>query len=174
MKDHIVNQKRIKNDKTNLDGISSYISSQFNINSTTKYPHTEFDQSSTIIFVPNQAKSHGNFLFEFRFNYFVSIRLNLQPGISLIYSAYLLVHRQISTDIIISEKKSSSKNGNKLLTNPNTSNNNGISDYSKKENFINISFYFNERLFNNIRKSYIRETGNQCEPGNKKSTEVPK
>ena len=103
VKDHLRKRNHLESHITNFDTIPSYISSQFNINATTKYPHTEFDQSSTVIFVPNQATYSNDFFFEFRFNHFSSIRINLQRGISLIYSAYLLVHRQISLDIILSE-----------------------------------------------------------------------
>ena len=48
VKDHLRKRNQLESHITNSDTIPSYISSQFNINATTKYPHTEFDQSSTV------------------------------------------------------------------------------------------------------------------------------
>ena len=91
----------------------------------------------------------------------------LQRGISLIYSAYLLVHRQISSDIVLSKMNP----GLNALVNKDTNQKshgrkNLTSSCSKKSNFVNISSYFNERLFNNIRKSHIRLTSNQSDTTN--------
>lgn len=167
VKDQLCKSNHLESQITNLDSTPTYISSQFNINVTTKYPHTEFDQSSTVIFVPNQTTYSKDYFFEFRFNHFTSIHINLQRGTSLLYSAYLLVHRQISSDMIFSEMNPSL----------NTSDNKNINQTSKKNKnrtwsslgkifFINISSYFNERLFNNIRQSHIRLSKNQTDTTN--------
>ena len=63
VKDHLRKRNHLESHITNFDTIPSYISSQFNINATTKYPHTEFDQSSTFIFVPNQETYSNDFFF---------------------------------------------------------------------------------------------------------------
>ena len=39
-------------DELNLEEVRSYISAQFNVNSVTHVAHTELDQSSTVIYVP--------------------------------------------------------------------------------------------------------------------------
>ena len=65
VKDHLRKRNHLESHITNFDTIPSYISSQFNINATTKYPHTEFDQSSTVIFVPNQATYSNDFFLSF-------------------------------------------------------------------------------------------------------------
>ena len=43
------------------------LSSQFNINATTKYLHTERDSSYTIIHVPRQKQVHNRFFFISKF-----------------------------------------------------------------------------------------------------------
>lgn len=164
VKEHLQKRKQLESQITHLDPVPPYISSQFNINATTKYPHTEFDRSSTVIFVPNQTNFSNDYFFEFRFNHFSSIRINLQCGISLIYSAYLLVHRQISSDLVFPEMNQSLTTLDyKGKNRKSNGRNNLTSSCSKKTNFVNISSYFNERLFNNIRQSHIRLSTNQTD-----------
>ena len=94
--------------------------------------------------------------FEFRFNHFSSIHINLQRGISLIYSAYLLVHRQISSDIILSELNPVLNVSGNMDTNKKSHGRKNLtSSCSKKSNFVNISSYFNERLFNITSENHI-------------------
>ena len=63
VKDHLRKRNHLESHITNFD--TSCIRSQFNINATTKYPHTEFDQSSSVIFVPNQATYSNDFFLSF-------------------------------------------------------------------------------------------------------------
>ena len=126
-----------KIEQLNLGEIRSYMSSQFNIDSVTKIPHTELDNSSTIIFVPNQNEYKKKYFFEFVLNYFTSIQVRLKPGISIIYTPSLLVHRQISCNML--HVKDSIKGKSRW-----------------KKGFINVSSYFNKRLYDNIRNSLRR------------------
>lgn len=135
-----------KNEHLNFEEIQSYMSSQFNINSVTHNPHTELDQSSTIIFVPNQNEYKPKYYFEFVLNYFTSIQVRLKPGTTIIYTPSLLVHRQISSSML------HSKDSIKEESDPKQSSN--IRHHKKC--FINLSAYFNKRLYDNIRKSMRR------------------
>ena len=122
------------------------MSSQFNINSVTHIPHTELDQSSTIIFVPNQNYYKQKYYFEFVLNFFTSIQVRLKPGTSIIYTPSLLVHRQISSNMLHVKDSVQVKSDSNHLSN--------IRPHKKC--FINISAYFNKRLYDNIRKSLRR------------------
>lgn len=146
IKHYFQNMLDQKIEQLNQEGIQSYMSSQLNVDSVTHIPHTELDQSSTIIFVPNQNQYKPKYYFEFVLNYFTSIQIRLKPGISIIYTPSLLVHRQISSKML------HAKDSIKGEFDPKHS------SYIKKRQkcFINISAYFNKRLYDNIRKSLKR------------------
>ena len=121
------------------------LSTQLNINVTTQIEHTELDNSLTIIYIPNQPNDKSNFQFEFTINSFTKLQIVLHPGVTIIYSANMLTHRQIE------EKKSSDIPSN-------DENNNGSCT------FINISAYFNSRLFHNVKQSIIRKIQSELPP----------
>ena len=147
-----------KANKLNVSQPRYYMSSQLNINSETLIPHTEFDHSSTVLYVPHQNPFYPLYYFEFQLNHFTSAQIRMTQGTSIVYSPNLLVHRQIS-----------SKKGQ-------FSNNLPVKKYSNvyslrtdqhvhqipsqknlpTSNFVNISSYFNNRLYNNIKKSLNR------------------
>lgn len=157
MKNHLKETLQKNPQMCNFGEIRSYMSSQFNINSVTHIPHTELDQSSTIIYVPQQNSFHQKYYFEFVLNHFTSIQICLKPGTSIIYTSCLLVHRQISSHMTkmsntIRQKKI--QNSSAIIPKRNANHRNNIQ--LQESNFINISAYFNKRLFENIKKSLSR------------------
>lgn len=145
-------------DELQLRELRSYMSAQFNINSVTHEAHTEPDQSSTLIFIPKQHPFYPKYYFEFILNHFTSIQLSLIPGTTIIYSSHLLVHRQISSTMRrLSVKKQHKKKTNIYVIQPNnsTANDDQKTKFSKNS-FINISAYFNKRLYENIKMSLTR------------------
>ena len=145
-------------DELNLEELRSYISAQFNLNSVTHVAHTELDQSSTVIYVPQQNPFYPKYYFEFILNHFTAIQINLIPGTTIVYSSHLLVHRQISSIMRhLSIKKQHKKKYNVYMIPPNSSKKDILHDSSPQErNFINISAYFNKRLYESIQKSLRR------------------
>ena len=152
-------------DELNLGEIRSYMSAQFNVNSVTHVAHTELDQSSTVIYVPKQHPFYPKYYFEFILNHFTSIQLNLIPGTTIIYSSHLLVHRQISSTMRrLSVKKQHKKKTDIYIIQPNNSMKNDSHEEKYPNNtFINISAYFNKRLYENIKKSLTRIQNNRNE-----------
>ena len=104
------------------------LSSQFNINATTKYSHTERDSSYTVIHVPRQKQVHNCFFFYFKISKNEELQIQLKQSTTIAYSSYLLTHSQ------------------RLNGNFDTG----------KNHFINISSYFSKRLFDSISTSLNR------------------
>ena len=103
------------------------------INATTEEYHTEKDTSYTLITFPlqnfNLQKIKGNVNdFHFKVNDQVCISLPMTPDVTFMFSGTFLTHRQ---------------NGNSSL------------DKNSHE-FVNLSSYGNQKLFNHIRKSFAR------------------
>ena len=101
------------------------------VNATTGQFHTENDCTYTLISIPDQntiqidnQKHHYNFLFNF--NEKKKMNIPLYPGVSFIFSAPFLTHRQ-------------HKNENVL---------------SYEDHFFNIASYRNKRLLSHIKKSF--------------------
>ena len=100
------------------------------VNAYTKELHTEDDCTSTIIHVPNQEMSMdiNTFHFQFALGEKHNIAIALQEGTTIMFCAKLLTHRQTS-DIQSPDCK-----------------------------FINFGCYGNRKLFNHIRRTFIRNT----------------
>ena len=81
--------KKLRIEKCQLD---YFISMQMNINVTHSIPHTEFDRSSTLIYVPEQMNKIYSYGFEIKLNYFTSMVIRLITGTTIIYSAYMITH----------------------------------------------------------------------------------
>ena len=101
------------------------------VNATTGKFHSENDCTYTLISVPKQTTTtkEGNiYNYHFLFSLTSKKKLNipLYPGISFVFSAAFLSHRQHRNQ----------------LTN------------SMDESFFNVASYGNKRLFNHIKKSY--------------------
>ena len=89
--------------------------------------------------------------------------LNLIPGTTIIYSSHLLVHRQISSTMRrLSVKKQHKKKTDIYIIQPNKYMKNDSHEEKYPNNtFINISAYFNKRLYENIKKSLTRIQNNR-------------
>ena len=103
------------------------------VNATTGEFHTEKDTSYTMITVPLQdyksQRNGGNiYKFLFKLNDNVCISFPLTPNVSFMFSGTFLCHRQA---------------GN-------------TSKYKEVHQFVNLSSYGNQKLFNHIRKSFTR------------------
>ena len=101
------------------------------VNATTGQFHTENDCTYTLISVPHQntikfdnQKNHYNFLFSL--NNKKKVNIPLYPGVSFIFSAPFLTHRQ-------------HRNENAL---------------SLEDHFFNVASYGNKRLLSHIKKSF--------------------
>ena len=109
------------------DSIHVFLSSQFNINATTKYSHTERDSSYTIIHVPSQEIKKNNYYFHFQISNNEELQIKLEKHVSMCYSSYMLTHSQRKS------KQTKSEEGT--------------------DSFVNISSYFSKRLYDNIVSS---------------------
>ena len=118
--------------------VQNYMSSQMNVNVTTQIPHTELDVSSTIIHVPAQKYQQNDYGFEVKFNHFLSFVVKLIPGTTIIYSPLMITHRQTQTSgtETIMTRKTFPKKSKKMR---------------ESVDFINISTYFNSKLYNHIQ-----------------------
>ena len=118
-----------------------------NINVTASIPHTEFDRSSTLIYVPEQVNKMHSYGFEIKLNYFTSMVIRLITGTTIIYSAYMITHQQIKINNILSDF------GNKAgqCVNKRTS-----EETSNDIDFINISTYYSAGLYSHIKSSINR------------------
>ena len=135
--------------RSNDSRIEPFMSSQININVTTLIPHTELDVSSTLIYVPMQTtkKYEMDYGFEIQFNYFTSMIIQLIEGTTLLYSAYMVTHRQI---------KMNQTSLTPTPTEKNPSINLSQDSKTKEEEFINISTYYSKRLYSHIKTSVKR------------------
>ena len=111
---------------------SSLWATQACIDASTKVSHTENDCTYTIISVPEQVKfirkkASRKVNFLFSPNAANSLEIPLKNNFEFFYSALCLTHRQ-SFPV----------------------------DASKEGNFVNVSSYGNERLYNHIRTSFNR------------------
>ena len=124
----------------------SFMSSQMNINVTTLIPHTEMDRSSTLIYVPLQPNKKNDYGFEVKFNHFTSMTIKLIEGTTILYSAYMITHRQIKVDNIHSKLNTVTSNFS-----------NKISQKDRyQDGFFNISTYYSTRLNSHIKSSIQR------------------
>ena len=146
-------------------GIEPFMSSQININVTTLIPHTELDVSSTLIYIPVQTtKNHEmEYGFEIKFNHFTSMTIKLIEGTTLLYSAYMVTHRQIKLNQ--TSPKSTPTETNMYINKSQAS--------KSKEEFINISTYYSTRLYSHIKTS-VQRFQEQQEFGKKVSNEKTK
>ena len=77
----------------------SFFSSQLNSNATTQIAHTECDITYTLISVPNQSdRLHIQFCFCLQEN--KKLWLRMEQGISFMYSAYILTHKQTCRKVV--------------------------------------------------------------------------
>ena len=134
------------NSMTDETEIKSFMSSQMNINVTTLIPHTEMDRSSTLIYVPVQPNKNQDYGFEVKFNHFTSMTIKLIEGTTILYSAYMITHRQIKVDETYSKLNTTKTNHCKNIPQ---------NDASQDE-FINISTYYSTRLYSHIKSSIQR------------------
>ena len=125
-RERIMNYSKLKDMKVNRENLRSYLSCQLNINATTRYSHTERDRTYTIIHVPEQSECNGNYYFHFHISDSDCLQIQLDEKVTIAYSSYLLTHSQRKSAV------------------------------EKETNFVNISSYFSERLFNNVHKSMRR------------------
>ena len=88
------------------DSVPLFLSSQLNVNATTKYSHTERDSSYTVIHVPTQEMNQNNFYFHFQISNNKELQIKLEKHVSMCYSSYMLTH---------SQRKTKQKNQRKLL-----------------------------------------------------------
>ena len=126
--------------------IQSFMSSQMNINATTLIPHTEMDRSSTLIYVPIQFNKHHNYGFEIKLNHFTSMTIKLKEGTTILYSAYMITHRQIKMDETYSTFNTTKYNNCKEV----------LPYEPAGEDFINISSYYSTRLYSHVKSSIKR------------------
>lgn len=85
--------------------------------------------------------------FEIQFNYFTSMIIQLIEGTTLLYSAYMVTHRQI---------KMNQTSLTPTPTEKNPSINLSQDSKTKEEEFINISTYYSKRLYSHIKTSVKR------------------
>ena len=104
------------------------LSCQFNINTRTKFSHTERDSSYTIIHVPKQKQKYDTFYFFFKLSKNEELRIEMKQNITISYASYLLTHSQQTV----------------------------VNLESSKNEFVNISSYFSKRLFDFISTSLNR------------------
>ena len=97
------------NSMSNETEIKSFMSSQMNINITTLIPHTEMDRLSTLIYVPVQPNKNHDYGFEVKFIHFTSMTIKLIEGTTILYSAYMITHRQIKVDETYSKLNTTKK-----------------------------------------------------------------
>ena len=124
----------------------SFMSSQMNINATTLIPHTEMDRSSTLIYVPLQPNKENDHGFEVKFNHFTSMIIKLIEGTTILYSAYMITHRQIRVNNIHSKLNTMTSDFYKKISRKD----------HHQEDFFNISTYYSTRLFRHIKSSIQR------------------
>ena len=119
---------------------------QININITVSIPHTEPDRSSTLIYVPEQTNKNHSYRFEIKLNFFSLMVIRLITGTTIIYSAYMITHRQIKIDHILSGCENSGRFVHK----------HNSEQYTQSEEFINISTYYSTGLYSHIQSSVKR------------------
>ena len=117
-----------------------------NINITASIPHTEFDRSSTLIYVPEQMNKMHSYGFEIKLNYFTSMVIRLITGTTIIYSAYMITHWQIKINNILSDFGNKGQCVNKCT----------YEETSNHVDFINISTYYSAGLYSHIKSSFKR------------------
>jgi len=135
--------KKLRIEKCQLE---YFISTQININVTASIPHTEFDRSSTLIYVPEQMNKMHSYGFEIKLNYFTSMVIRLITGTTIIYSAYMITHRQIKINNILSNFENKGQCVNKCTS----------EETSNHVDFINISTYYSAGLYSHIKSSVKR------------------
>ena len=83
-------------ERKSYNGTSLRYGAQFiNVDAETSVYHTERDCSYTLISVPQQEHMDSKeFVFQFKINEQLILDIDMVPGISFTYSAYLLTHRQ--------------------------------------------------------------------------------
>ena len=113
-------------------GKYKFWSSQICINAMTKLFHTELDSTYTVISVPHQKKDTCLPSFQFKIKEDTILEVPLQEGTTIIFSAYMLTHRQ---NLVIDE---SLKN---------------------MYPFFNVASFGNMRLFTHMRKTIQRLHG---------------
>ena len=103
------------------------------VNAYTQQLHYEDDCTYTIIHVPNQEGSDwkNRYHFQFHLDEKLNIAFVLNPSLTIMFAAPLLTHRQ-------------------------TYDSTGLDDST----FISFGAYGNRRLFNHIRKSFMRKDNN--------------
>ena len=127
--------------------METFMSTQININVTVSIPHTEPDRSSTLIYVPEQTNKNHSYGFEIKLNFFSSMVIRLVTGTTIIYSAYMITHRQIKID---HNRLSGGENSERFLHKHNSE------QYTQREEFINISTYYSTGLYSHIQSSVKR------------------
>ena len=93
----------------------------------TKYLHTENDFTYTVITTPEQEVIQQQSLFVFELKNKYTLGIELEAGLSFIFSGKYLTHRQVLPD-----------------------------SNSNEGNFINIASYGNQRLYNHIKSTVKR------------------
>ena len=136
--------KKLRIEKCQME---TFMSTQININVTVSIPHTEPDRSSTLIYVPEQTNKNHSYGFEIKLNFFSSMVIRLVTGTTIIYSAYMITHRQIKIDHNI---LSGGENSERFLHKHNSE------QYTQREEFINISTYYSTGLYSHIQSSVKR------------------
>jgi len=127
----------LEKSRNNDTVLEPFMSSQININVTTLIPHTALDVSSTLIYIPAQTTKNHEYGFEIKFNHFTSMIIKLIEGTTLLYSAYMVTHRQIKLNHTSPKSTHTERN-------------------QSKEEFINISTYYSTRLYSHIKTSVQR------------------
>ena len=135
--------KKLQIEKCQME---SFMSTQININVTASIPHTEHDRSSTLIYVPQQTNKNHSYGFEIKLNFFSSMIIRLITGTTIIYSAYMITHRQIKIDPILA----GCENKGRCVHKRNSE------QHTQREEFINISTYFSTGLYSHIQSSIKR------------------
>ena len=91
----------------------------------------------------NKMHSYG---FEIKLNYFTSMVIRLITGTTIIYSAYMITHRQIKINNILSNFENKGQCVNKCTS----------EETSNHVDFINISTYYSAELYSHIKSSVKR------------------
>lgn len=143
---YLLPQKYTKKFRSNKCQLETFMSTQINVNITVSIPHTEPDRSSTLIYVPEQKNKTSSYGFEIKLNYFTTMVVRLITGTTIVYSAYMITHRQIKIDSILSGFEYKGRCLSKLNS----------EQSSHYEEFINISTYYSTGLYSHIKASVKR------------------
>ena len=76
---------------------ASFLAAFLCVNCITHLLHTEMDCAFTAVHVPDQDMCDCYMCFQFSINEGVNVYIKMKPHVSIIYSAYLLTHRQVGT-----------------------------------------------------------------------------